>query len=597
MMSERGSWADPAAEEQLRGAVSLDEPWRYIERCSELTRFSGSGDERVAFDHLAERLGAWGVQHTLHLPEVFISWPVAARVTLEAPGEPVRTFAAKTPAMSVSTGGEVVTGPAAHLPSRYARGADDLFASGLSEISGGEVAGRVVVTEGLPMPAKVADLQRLGAVAAVFISPGERIHEGICTTIWGSPDLDTDERQPTIPVAEVIRPDGEALLAAVAAGEARLGVATELDTRWRPIPVLVAEIPGTEEPERFVLLHGHVDSWHVGIGDNATGNATLLELARLFAQEGHRPRRSLRIAWWSGHSHGRYAGSTWYADTFALELAEGCAAQLNCDSPGCRWASTFNDLETTEETWPLAEAAIQDASGIAAEWGRPARAGDYSFMNLGISAAFMLSSTMPDDLRAKKGYYAVGGCGGNIAWHTEDDTLEIADRDNLLRDIRVYATAASRLLNAPVLPLDFRRTAAGIAETLATYQSAAGERFRFDAARAALAELDMALGQLADAAVEAAGGDDADRLARVNGTLVGLSRLLVPINYARDGRFRQDPAADVPPLPDLAPALTLPDLTPGSHRDHLTRLSLLRGQNRLVWALRQATEVAAAAAM
>jgi len=597
VISERCVWSDPAAEQRLRAAASLDEPWAYIERCSKLTRFSGSSDERVAFDYLADRLGAWGVQHMLHLPEVFISWPVSARVTVEQPGQATRTLAAKTPAMSVSTGTAVVTGPVAHLPSRYARGADDLFASGLSEIAAGAVAGRVVVTEGFPMPAKVADLQLLGAIAAVFISPGERIHEGICTTIWGSPDLDTDERQPAIPVAEVNRADGEALLAAVAAGDVQLGVATDLDTRWRPIPVLVAEIPGTEEPERFVLLHGHVDSWHVGIGDNATGNGTLLELARLFSQEGHRPRRTLRIAWWSGHSHGRYAGSTWYADTFALELAEGCMAQLNCDSPGCRWASTFNDLETTEETWPLAETAIQDASGIAPEWGRPARAGDYSFMNLGISAAFMLSSTMPDDLRAEKGYYAVGGCGGNIAWHTEDDTLEIADRDNLLRDIRVYATAASRLLNAPVLPLDFRRTATGIGETLRTYQQAAGERFRFDAAQAALADLDIALGELDDAAREATRTGDRDRLARVNGTLVGLSRLLVPVNYAREGRFRQDPATDLPPLPDLAPALTLPGLAPGSHRDHLTRLSLLRGQNRLVWALRQATEVAAAAAM
>ena len=40
---------------------------------------------------------------------------------------------------------------------------------------------------------------------------------------------------------------------------------------------------------------------------------------------------------------------------------------------------------------------------------------------------------MPTALREEKGYYAVGGCGGNIAWHTENDTLEIADKDNLLR--------------------------------------------------------------------------------------------------------------------------------------------------------------------
>jgi N-acetylated-alpha-linked acidic dipeptidase len=51
-------------------------------------------------------------------------------------------------------------------------------------------------------------------------------------------------------------------------------------------------------------------------------------------------RRSVRIAWWPGHSTGRYAGSTWYADAFAIDLDENCVAQIDCDSPGCRWATS-----------------------------------------------------------------------------------------------------------------------------------------------------------------------------------------------------------------------------------------------------------------
>jgi hypothetical protein len=50
-----------------------------------------------------------------------------------------------------------------------------------------------------------------------------------------------------------------------------VALATRLDTGWRRIPVLLAEIAGTRAPDEFVLLHGHLDSWHVGVGDNATG--------------------------------------------------------------------------------------------------------------------------------------------------------------------------------------------------------------------------------------------------------------------------------------------------------------------------------------
>ncbi|PSM16961.1 hypothetical protein C7T96_18015 [Nitratireductor sp. StC3] len=61
-------------------------------------------------------------------------------------------------------------------------------------------------------------------------------------------------------------------------------------------------------------------------------------------------------------------------------------------------------------------------------------------------------------LREEKGDYTVGGCGGNIAWHTENDTLEIADKDILLRDIKVYLLAVLRNANADILPFDWRAT-------------------------------------------------------------------------------------------------------------------------------------------
>ena len=330
-----------------------------------------------------------------------------------------------------------------------------------------------------------------------------------------------------------------------------------------------------------MLIHGHHDSWHEGIGDNAVGNAALLEVARAVWQARDRLQRGVRIAWWPGHSTGRYAGSTWFADRFAIDLEENCVAQVNCDSPGCRWASEFINLSAMSEAHDFVAEVVGDLAGKTAECERPHRAGDYSFNNIGISSYFMLSSTMPVALREEKGYYAVGGCGGNIAWHTENDTLEIADRDMLLRDIKVYALAVLRNANATILPFDWRATAQEFLATIAGYQERAGDRFDLtpskDAAEAFKGALDSFHEGVASGAVGAAAA---------NAAIQDLARILVPINFTREPRFRHDPALTIPALPTIAAAGELDHHGNGTLGFAQTQLT--RGQNRLVSALNQA---------
>jgi hypothetical protein len=441
----------------------------------------------------------------------------------------------------------------------------------------------------LASPGKVKDLMSAGALAGIFVNPGQNIHEGICTTIWGTPDLDSAVRQPTIPVVAVNHPDGQALIQAAEHGS-RATVSTEVETGWRTIPVLVAEIPGRQAPDEFVLLHGHLDGWHYGVGDNATGDATMLEIARVLWGVRRRLQRTLRVAWWSGHSHGRYAGSTWYADTYGIDLARSCAAQVNCDSPGCRWATTYNHLTAMSETVPFVDAVIRGTTGIAPDPERPPRAGDYSFNSIGLSSFYMLSSTMSEGDRKEKGYYAVGGCGGNIAWHTEDDLMDIADKDNLVRDIRMYAASVLRVLNAPLHPFDWSRTAAEFRGTLDGYQQAAGDRFDFAPARGALAALDGALAEFYDGA-PARGSARTAATKRFNAAQRRLGRLLIPVNYSRMAPFWHDPAINVAPLPDLAPVLSMASAAIDTAQEGVLRAHLTRGQNRLVWALEQAREV------
>ena len=86
------------------------------------------------------------------------------------------------------------------------------------------------------------------------------------------------------------------------------------------------------------MFNGHVDSWHYGAMDNGTANATQLEVARLLAEHRDELYRGVRMAFWSGHSHGRYASSAWYADAFWHDLHERCACNVNIDSVGGKGA-------------------------------------------------------------------------------------------------------------------------------------------------------------------------------------------------------------------------------------------------------------------
>jgi hypothetical protein len=569
-------------EDEIRVVHSarLDEAFDLIERFSTLVRDSGSADERAAFGAIEARLRDWGVPYELNTPELLISLPRAASLTVEG-----HVLRAKTASMARSTGPDGETAPLVYERVGFAADAAAVLAS--QATGDAEVAGRFVVTEGLPMPGRIADLEQRGAIGVILVSPGPMIHEGICTSIWGSPDLRSYARKPKIPVVSVSNPDGLALIDTLADRPLEVTIRAEHDEGWRPIPVLVAEIPGVAEPERFVLVHGHVDSWHVGIGDNATGNATLLATAAALWENRERLARSVRIAWWSGHSHGRYAGSTWYADTFALDIERNCICHLNCDSPGCRDADVYDDIVAMAEADDLAHAAIRDFAGLPAKTVRPMRAGDISFNNLGVSSYFMLGPNMTAERRREKGYYAVGGCGGNIAWHTEADTLEIADRERLLRDIRLYTGAAFRSANAVVHPLDFRATVEQITQTLQAHAAELEQVGSLDAALAAASECRAALDDLYDRAR----GTPAIETARpINDALLRIGRVLVRVLYAREDRYRQDPALHVPPLPELADAVA----AIGSVPDGVLRTEVMRVRNRIERALRDATDIARA---
>ena len=572
--------ADP--EQALLDAVSPSKLMQFTRGVSRWVRLSGSDDEAKAFDYVEETLRNFGLDARRETHDALVSWPGAA--SIETAGGRVdcitHAFAASTPPEGVEA--EVVDAGAG--------------------TAAGALRGKIALVEGLAMPVAARAAEDAGAAAAIFINPAH-LHEMIISTVWGAPTPETAGALPRLVAVSVRESDGAVLRARAREGGLRVRIRAEVDTRWRKTPLVTADLAGQDPAGRYVLFSGHIDSWHYGAMDNGSANAVMLECARLLSKRRRRLRRGVRFAFWSGHSHGRYSGSTWYADTHWHDLYRHAVLHLNVDSSGAQGASVLNGGLTMAETWPLAADCVRAVAGQELERRRVTRMGDQSFWGIGVPSLFVgVSEQPPGDSAAGTALAKLSGgpASGGLGWwwHTTEDTIDKIDRDNLARDARIYARALWRWCTAPVLPLDYRVTAGELRDTLRQIQRAAGDDFDLAPALAAVdrfgaaAEALHAAGGRLTAALDGARGTRRQRDAAeaINAALMRAGRALIPVNYTLTGPFDHDRALPVAPIPSLQPAAGLRDLAPGSLERHALETRLVRERNKVVYAVESAAE-------
>jgi hypothetical protein len=328
--------------------------------------------------------------------------------------------------------------------------------------------------------------------------------------------------------------------------------------------------------------------------DNGSANATTLEVVRILAS---RPRRrSLRVAFWSGHSHGRFAGSTWYADHYWFDLYHHCIAHVNADSTGGLHATVLDEAPVMAETKPLAAELISAIGGQTLHGKRIGRFADQSFTGIGLPSLFGTFSEQdaahPDTARGLSLFEGGGGRAAGLGWwwHTTEDTIDKVDEALLIRDTKIYVAATFRLANSPALPLDYAATAREIRDLLTRYQEASRGRLDLSAESAAAASL-VAGAERLNAALEAAeSADDEATLRPLNEVVMRLGRILVPINYTLKGQFDHDLGVPQPPLPGLAQAASLGTLDPAGDDARMLLVVLRRQANRVRFALEEAAE-------
>jgi len=133
---------------------------------------------------------------------------------------------------------------------------------------------------------------------------------------------------------------------------------------------VIAEIPGTDKKDEVVMLGGHFDSWHdaTGATDNGIGCSMMMEAVRILATLKVQPRRTIRIALWSGEEQGLLGSIAYVKEHFGTaenpkpEHAK-LSAYFNIDSGTSkpRGAGVFGP--------PAAAAMIREALMPFADWG------------------------------------------------------------------------------------------------------------------------------------------------------------------------------------------------------------------------------------
>lgn len=172
-----------------------------------------------------------------------------------------------------------------------------------------------------------AALQMAGAAGIVRADrddKGELVHTtGRSEIAWGS--------LPTLVDIRLRADQHRDLLASLETGP-EVELSFSVDNRFFRGPVVlnnvIADIVGSEKPDEYVIVGGHLDSWDGSQGavDNGTGVATTLEAARLLAEAGAKPKRTIRFMLWSGEEQG-LLGSRAYVGKHP-ELMEKISAVL-----------------------------------------------------------------------------------------------------------------------------------------------------------------------------------------------------------------------------------------------------------------------------
>ncbi|HEX8890785.1 MAG TPA: M20/M25/M40 family metallo-hydrolase [Pyrinomonadaceae bacterium] len=216
---------------------------------------------------------------------------------------------------------------------------------------------------------------------------------------------------------------------------------------------VIGEIPGTDKKDEVIMLGGHLDSWHSATGatDNAIGCATMMEAVRILKAIGVRPRRTIRVALWSGEEEGLLGSQAYVKEHFgSFENPKPdffkFGGYFNIDA-GTGKARGFTVFGPAEAAAPLREAigpfAYMGVVGTTTTRNRGLGGSDHTSFN---QAGLPGIGAVQDPIE----YFT-------HTWHTNLDTYERVIEDDVKKSAVVIAAAVYQLAMRDQLLPRFKR--------------------------------------------------------------------------------------------------------------------------------------------
>jgi Zn-dependent M28 family amino/carboxypeptidase len=203
----------------------------------------------------------------------------------------------------------------------------------------------------------------------------------------------------------------------------------------------IGEIRGSDKADEIIMLGGHLDSWHAATGatDNAIGCTIMMEAARILKTLGVKPRRTIRVALWSGEEEGLLGSLAYVKEHFG---------SFEDPKPGYeKFGGYFNIDSGTGRVRGAGVFGPPEAASILREILAPFKADGV------VGAATTRSRRLGGSDNTSFSQAGLPGIGmgqdpieyGTNTWHTNMDTYERILEDDVKKDAMVMAWAVYQL--------------------------------------------------------------------------------------------------------------------------------------------------------